>query len=183
MLGFQEARGHNIARDNYIKAIHNSGPMPSDIINDTTKCTQTDDGFWIDQTSIPQRDGNNSTSSNNWRSFGKVNLTGYVNVNRADLIPDGKGGYFVHINEDAIQSSSSSYNNYNNRWAPPSNQHNRISHYNNYSGNRQNDNRFQNTTDRGRSNSNNYYVNNTVSKNRYDPYKKKTSTNKKPDDL
>lgn len=75
------------------------------IDTDLDKGTQTNRGFWIDETSIPL----------SHRSFGRgrpdaseqiqkqVQLVGCVNAQRSDLIPDGCGGYFVHITKKDIQ--------------------------------------------------------------------------------
>lgn len=127
-VGFEVARGHKIERENYLSDIKNRekrkkvASIAIDTEND--KGTQCLPGYWIDQKSVStQRTGRtNTTSSNasetetqtdpdcdsgtNTSVRSQVSLWGHVNVQRKDLIPDGKGGFFVHIRKQEIQSNS-----------------------------------------------------------------------------
>lgn len=75
------------------------------IDTDTDKGTQTNRGFWIDERSIPAYHRSAATSTDSHISEQKqvVNLIGCVNARRKDLIPDGRGGFFVHVTRKDIQ--------------------------------------------------------------------------------
>lgn len=103
---------------------------PLAIDTETDKGTQTNSGFWIDDHSIsaskkrsipPPPLSPPSPSDAISNSIQKqVHLTGCVNVQRSDLIPDGRGGYFVHINSKDIQRNDTH---------PTPNRHNRSNHH------------------------------------------------------
>lgn len=76
------------------------------IDTDNDKGTQTNVGFWIDESKIPAYHrsvtlGTGSHPSDQTQK--QVNLYGDVNVRRKDLIPDGRGGFFVHVTRKDIQ--------------------------------------------------------------------------------
>lgn len=71
------------------------------------KGTQTSRGFWIDEFSVASHHRSNPSSLDDSfesdRTQKQVSLIGCVNIQRRDLIPDGRGGYFVHITKREIQ--------------------------------------------------------------------------------
>lgn len=80
--------------------------LPSLAIDtDIDKGTQTSCGYWIDETLLPARHRNSVPSSLDTSDHTKkqVSLTGCVDIRRRDLIPDGRGGYFVHITSKEIE--------------------------------------------------------------------------------
>lgn len=98
-------------RNNYlddIKRIERLNVPSIAIDTDSDKGTQCPPGFWISKESLPRRTSTDSDSE----AFDRppkpdgpnqvVNLRGYVNVDRTDLIPDGRGGYFVHVERSDI---------------------------------------------------------------------------------
>lgn len=100
------------------------------IDTETDKGTQTNPGFWIGDHSIsgstkrsipPPPLSPQSPSEAISNSIQKqVHLTGYVNVQRSDLIPDGRGGYFVHVTSKDIQRADAH---------PTPKRHNRSNHH------------------------------------------------------
>lgn len=114
---FEMARGHKMERENYIMKLTNLTAkegktkipkLPSLAIDtETDKGTQTTRGYWIPDHAVS---GNRSISqpaeaSNQIQK--QVQLVGCANIKRSDLIPDGRGGYFVHINSRDIQRKES----------------------------------------------------------------------------
>lgn len=121
-VAFEVARGHKMERENYLEKLknlsfndHDDGDIPSKIPKkeklpslaidtEVDKGTQTLRGYWIDEQQLQAQH----------RSFGpraldtsdhakkQVSLTGCVDIRRRDLIPDGRGGYFVHITSKEI---------------------------------------------------------------------------------
>lgn len=77
------------------------------------KGSQTNRGFWINETSIPPHHRSLTTGSFDMPEHTRkqVSLIGCVNVQKRDLIPDGHGGYFVHITKKEIQHREMSQRN------------------------------------------------------------------------
>lgn len=83
---------------------------------DCDKGTQTNRGFWLDESSIQphhRQHGYTTDSHIPDQMLKQVNLVGCVNVRRKDLIPDGRGGYFVHITKREIERNEPPSN-----WSP-----------------------------------------------------------------
>lgn len=120
------ARGHKMERQNYldhIVEIEKTTKKKTTTIaidTDVDKGTQSQSGFWVSKQLIRQSqkqkhgDSSNDTDTSSsddatpaesQRETAKsaVRLRGCVNVESADLIPDGRGGYFVHITKGDIQ--------------------------------------------------------------------------------
>lgn len=126
-------RGHKMERENYIEKLYrltgNKVKIPKllslAVDTETEKGTQTDRGYWINETSIPNRTGHTHSEPLNGIQK-QVTLEGCVNIQRSNLIPDGRGGYFVHITGKDIQRKDT---------APPnrhrSNFNKRSTHHNN----------------------------------------------------
>lgn len=120
-VAFEIARGHKMERENYLdklkqlrangegkhKLSYASQSEPSLAIDtDFDKGTQTNNGFWINESLIPayRRSIVTATDSHTSDQIRKqVNLIGCVNAKRKDLIPDGRGGYFLHVTRKDIQ--------------------------------------------------------------------------------
>lgn len=113
-LAFEVARGHKMERENYLNELKKIGNrmLPSLAIDtDVDKATQTQPGFWITENSLPKSARNNSNDlqphlDDMIEPQQQVNLCGYVNVQHTDLIPDGRGGYFVRVQKRDIQKQS-----------------------------------------------------------------------------
>ncbi|XP_055316595.1 mRNA-capping enzyme [Sitodiplosis mosellana] len=129
ITAFEEARSHQMERENYLEKLRNLTAkdgneekipkLPSLAIDtETDKGTQTLRGFWIDEHSIPTSNRSMPSPQTPLDAFNQiqkqVNLIGCVNVQRNDLIPDGRGGYFVHINSKDVKRIDSH---------PPPNRH------------------------------------------------------------
>lgn len=56
----------------------------------------------------------------------QVSLIGCVNVQKRDLIPDGRGGYFVHITKKEIQHREMTHRNDSNNSHEPQRYHQRF---------------------------------------------------------
>lgn len=97
------------------------------INTDVHKYTQTMPGSWIDELSIPlhHRSQNYGRNEESDQIQKQVQLIGCVNVQRSNLIPDGKGGYFVHITKKDIQRREqiTPPPNRGNHFPPPPNKH------------------------------------------------------------
>lgn len=117
---FEVGRGHKMERSNYIQKLMNlvvkDGPnlkipkLPALAIDtETDKGTQTNRGFWIDEQMIPNKSRLSTHAPTDAANQieKQVQLIGCVSVQRSDLIPDGRGGYFVHINSKDIQRKES----------------------------------------------------------------------------
>lgn len=104
MAEFEVARGHKMERENYIEKLYrltgNKIPKLSSLAVDTEteKGTQTNRGYWISESSIPNRSGHTNSEALN-----DIHKQICVNVQRSNLIPDGRGNYFVHINAKDVQ--------------------------------------------------------------------------------
>lgn len=113
------ARGHKMERKNYIDKLKHlklkgganaavPNRLPSLAIDtECEKATQTNRGFFIDEFSIPLHHRGAEATETDRLDQGKkqASLIGCVNIDRRDLIPDGHGGYFVHIAKKEIQRS------------------------------------------------------------------------------
>lgn len=69
------------------------------------KGTQTNRGYWIDEMALPAHHRSLVSRALDTSDHAKrqVSLTGCVDIQRRDLIPDGRGGYFVHITSKEIE--------------------------------------------------------------------------------
>lgn len=118
--------------------VHEALPsLAIDTEND--KSTQTNHGYWIDEFSLPQnhRRPTSTTIERSDPIQKQVSLAGCVNIQRRDLIPDGHGGYFVHITKKEIQRNDPHQRNTRNRGDinsrnayHPNERHNRYGHSN-----------------------------------------------------
>lgn len=92
--------------------------MPSLAIDtDIDKGCQTNRGFWIDETSLQPHHRNAASAgvSTVNEPPKQVSLVGCVNVQQRDLIPDGRGGYFIRVTKKEIKRHDA------NRSKPPNN--------------------------------------------------------------
>lgn len=110
---FEVARGHQIERKNYTDFLKNLNikvfeSMAVDTV--TNKGTQTQKGYWLTEASVRSRqkqalqNQKHSTNPNDISDDAnqQVSLVGCVNISNANLIPDGRGGFFVHIQKKDI---------------------------------------------------------------------------------
>lgn len=113
------ARGHKMERENYIERLKSltaskgmlskipkKEKLPSLAIDtELDKGTQTNRGHWIDETSLPAHHRSLVPASLDTSDVAKkqVSLIGIVDIQQRDLIPDGRGGYFVHITSKEIE--------------------------------------------------------------------------------
>lgn len=80
--------------------------LPSLAIDtDVDKGTQTIRGYWIDEQQLPahHRSFGPRALDTSDHAIKQVSLMGCVDIRRRDLIPDGRGGYFVHITSKEIE--------------------------------------------------------------------------------
>lgn len=116
-LAFEIARGHRMERKNYtdfLKTLKHEKIESMAIDTDNDKACQTQPGFWINEQAIRAR---KRTASQNYEdSFAtdidfddigsqRVSLVGCVNIQKADLIPDGRNGFFVHIEKRELRGN------------------------------------------------------------------------------
>lgn len=141
------ARGHKMERENYLEKLKslsingNNGDtdrvpskipkkerLPSLAIDtEIDKGTQTNRGYWIDEQQLPAHHRSMGPRALDTSDHAKkqVTLAGCVDIRRRrDLIPDGRGGYFVHITSKEIEriprhSDSQQYQHHNHRQPPP----------------------------------------------------------------
>lgn len=163
LKAFQLARGHELSRANYVQAIHrlyaSKKPAPSADINETTRCCQTNTGFWISEEDFSKGKCAAVTLSNmynnNLRRSTNDQLT--LEVNRSDLIPDGTGNFLVRVAASSIPQSG---------YIPPAPHNNsmkRSHHQANSNANHNND--SQNGMPRR-----NFHHNNSMMDSSYNPY-------------
>lgn len=77
---------------------------------ETNKGTQTQNGYWLTEASVRSQQNqavqhrNHSTNHNDVSddTDQQVSLVGCVNISNTNLIPDGRGGFFVHIQKKDI---------------------------------------------------------------------------------
>lgn len=116
-------------RSNYLddirkREVRNTPSVAID--TDTNKGTQCDPGFWIDTKLIKGHSSSDTETGLNMQLLStneprqSVSLRGYVNVDEKQLIPDGNGGYFVHIEARDIKRFKAREGDGNNRRHPPS---------------------------------------------------------------
>lgn len=92
--------------DDAASRISKKEQLPSLAIDtELDKGTQTARGYWIEETSLPAHHrsivpGSLDTSD---QARKQVSLSGCVDIRRSMLIPDGRGGYFVHITSKEIE--------------------------------------------------------------------------------
>lgn len=94
------------------------------IDSETEKGTQTNDGFWVCDTNVRHRNNGHGRPQRTNIDPQQVSLMGCANIQRADLIPDGRGDYFVHIRKCDIMPNmpanvSQNMNSYGNRRSMP----------------------------------------------------------------
>lgn len=123
LTAFEVARGHKMERENYLEKLKNlsvndtdTGDVPSKIPKkeklpslaidtEVDKGTQTLRGYWIDEQQLPAHHRSFGARALDTSDHAKkqVSLMGCVDVRRRELIPDGRGGYFVHITSKEIE--------------------------------------------------------------------------------
>lgn len=100
---FETARGHQMKYDDFKEQLKRYNYLPSLAIDShTEKGTQTNDGYWVCESRI-RHPNNYQDKARRANNDLQVNLTGCVNVEQADLIPDGRGGFFVHVRKGDIR--------------------------------------------------------------------------------
>lgn len=115
-------------RENYTSELKKIGTinLPSLAVDtETDKGTQTQPGFFISEKALPKKSRFNQPHINPNgadQPTQQVALVGCVNIQRTNLIPDGRGGYFVHIEKKDIQNVRNGFvreePNWNHRNAP-----------------------------------------------------------------
>lgn len=125
-IAFEVARGHQIERKNYtdyLKTLKHEVIESVAIDTEFNKGTQTQRGFWINEDRIRTRKrGHQQTNPPHLRTEGmgpQVSLVGCVNIQKTDLIPDGRGGFFVHIGSKDIDQPQSHHGHNNMRRQAP----------------------------------------------------------------
>lgn len=110
---FEVARGHQIERKNYtdfLKTLKFEEFESMAVDTETNKGTQTQNGYWLTEASVRSRQNQalqnrkHSTNPNDISNdtYQQVSLVGCANISNANLIPDGRGGFFVHIQKKDI---------------------------------------------------------------------------------
>lgn len=110
---FEVARGHQIERKNYtdfLKTLKFEVFESMAVDTETNKGTQTQNGYWLTEASVRSRQNKalkNRKHSTNPNDISddtdqQVSLVGCANISNANLIPDGRGGFFVHIQKKDI---------------------------------------------------------------------------------
>lgn len=95
-------------RENYLAKLKNLRKIPKlaslAIDTENEKGTQTNHGYFISDNLLPplHRTSYAPLDASD-QSRKQVQFFGYVETKRNDLIPDGRGGYFVHIMKRDIQ--------------------------------------------------------------------------------
>lgn len=69
------------------------------IDSETEKGTQTNGGYWVSDAQVHHRNKGHAKQHRAHTDPQQVSLTGCANIAHTDLIPDGRGGYFVHLRE------------------------------------------------------------------------------------
>lgn len=110
---FEVARGHQIERRNYtdfLKTLKFEVFESIAVDTEINKGTQTQSGYWLTEASVRSQqhqalqNRKHLTNSNDISDDAdqQVSLVGCVNISNANLIPDGRGGFFVHIQKKDI---------------------------------------------------------------------------------
>lgn len=116
---FEIARGHQIQRKNYtdfLKTLKFEVFESMAVDTETNKGTQTQNGFWLTEASVRSRQNHAKKRSRNPTDISddadqQVSLVGCVNISNANLIPDGRGGFFVHIQKKDILPNNHGHSN------------------------------------------------------------------------
>lgn len=104
ILGWEIARGHHIERQIYIDSLKSLEKLSIAIDTSINKGTQTKPGYWIDSDNRAiKHDPNDISFDESNDKPEKVPIHGYVRVHCADLIPDNRGGYFIHVKASDIR--------------------------------------------------------------------------------
>lgn len=110
---FEVARGHQIERKNYtdfLKTLKFEVSESIAVDTEINKGTQTQNGYWLTEASVRSQqhqalqNRKHSTNPNDISDDAdqQVSLVGCVNISNANLIPDGRGAFFVHIQKKDI---------------------------------------------------------------------------------